>query len=243
MWNRSSDRESARGLVHFGKWILLSTAFYFFASQADRLILGKLVSFAALGIYSIAYSVSDIPRQIINAFTQKVGYPFIAKMAHEPRDEFRRIFLWYRLRVLAAGAAILCLVVFLGGYLVAHIYDSRYHEASWMVPVLALGLWHTLLYASTMPALLSLGKSQYQAAGNALYCVAVLTAIPLGFHCYGMFGAVVAVAVGDLPFYFAAVAGASHEGVSTWKQDIQATCLFLLFLGVGLLIRGQLTRS
>ncbi len=237
------DRDSVHSLVHFGKWILLSTAFFFFASQADRLILGKLISFSLLGVYSIAYTVSDIPRQVINAFAQKVGYPFIAKMSHLPVTAFSKIFLWYRLRVLLAGAAMLCLMVYLGGFLVSKMYDPRYHAASWMVPILALGLWHTLLYATTMPALLSLGKSQYQAIGNGFYCVAVLTAIPVAFHFFGMFGAVIAVAAGDLPFYFVLVTGASREGVSTWKQDLQATGIFLALLGVGFALRMLITGS
>jgi O-antigen/teichoic acid export membrane protein len=227
------DRDSVHSIVHFGKWILLSTAFYFFASQADRLILGKLISFSLLGVYSIAYTVSDIPRAVINAFAQKVGYPFIAKMSHLPVAEFSKTFLWYRFRVLLAGAVMLCLMVYLGGFLVTKMYDPRYHAASWMVPILGLGLWHTLLYATTMPALLSLGKSQYQAVGNALYCLAVLTAIPIAFQFFGMFGAVVAVAAGDFPFYSVLVAGASREGVSTWRQDLQATGIFLVFLGIG----------
>jgi O-antigen/teichoic acid export membrane protein len=231
------DRKSVHSLVHFGKWILLSTAFYFFASQADRLILGKLISFSLLGVYSIAYTVSDIPRQVINAFAQKVGYPFIAKMAHLPVAEFSKVFLWYRLRILLAGAAMLSLMVYLGGYLITRMYDPRYHAAAWMVPILALGLWHTLLYATTMPALLSLGKSKYQAIGNGFYCAAVLAAIPLGFHFFGMFGAVIAVAAGDLPFYFVSVTGASREGVSTWRQDLQATAMFLAFLGIGFAVR------
>ena len=204
------DPESVHSLVHFGKWILLSTAFYFFASQADRLILGRLISFSLLGVYSIAYSVSDIPRAIINAFTQKVGYPFIAKISDLPVAEFRRVFLWYRLRALLAGAAMLCLMVYLGGFVVTKIYDRRYHAASWIVPVLALGLWHTLLYSTTMPALLSLGKSRYQAIGNGFYCVAAVAAIPLAFHFFGMFGAVVAVAAADLPMYFVLMTGASR---------------------------------
>jgi O-antigen/teichoic acid export membrane protein len=235
------DRECVHSLVHFGRWILLSTAFSFFATQADRLILGKLVGFTLLGVYSIAYSISDIPRAIINAFTQKVGYPLIAKMAHLPRPEFRRAFLSYRLRALLGGAAILCLMVYLGGFLVSKIYDQRYHAAQWMVTLLALGLWHTLMYATTMPALLSLGKSQYQAIGNALYCVSVIAAIPVGFHFFGMFGAVIAVAAGDLPMYIVLVTGASREGVSTWRQDLEATGIFVTLLGLGFVLRAFVT--
>jgi len=231
------DRESLHGLAHFGKWILMSTAFFFFASQADRLILGRLISFTMLGVYGIAYSVSDIPRAVIYAFSNRVGFPFIAKMVHLPIAEFRKVFLQYRLRALLVGAVMLSLMVHLGGVLVTMMYDRRYHEASWMVPVLALGLWHTMLYATTMPALLSLGKSKYQAFGNAAYCISVVIAIPLAFHFFGMFGAVIAVAAGDLPFYFVLMAAASREGVSTWRQDLQATGVFLLLLGLGLGLR------
>jgi len=235
------DRECIRSLVHFGKWILLSTALGFFATQADRLILGKLVSFTLLGVYSIAYSVSDIPRAIINAFTQKVGFPFIAKMAHLRLSEFRRAFLSYRFRALLGGAAMLCLMVYLGGFAVSKIYDRRYHAASWMVPILALGLWHTMLYATTMPALLSLGKSQYYAIGNAFYCVSSFAAIPVGFHFFGMFGAVIAVAAGDLPMYFVLVTGASREGVSTWRQDLETTGVFVTLLCLGFVLRAFVT--
>jgi hypothetical protein len=131
----------------------------------------------------------------------------------------------------------LCLMVHLGGFLVTRMYDSRYHAASWMVPVLALGLWHTLMYATTMPALFSLGKSQYSAFGNALYCVAVVTAIPIAFHYFGIYGAVIAVAAGDLPLYFVTVSGASREGISTWRQDLLTTGIFVAFLGLGIALR------
>jgi O-antigen/teichoic acid export membrane protein len=231
------DRESVHSLVHFGKWILVSTAFSFFAAQSDRLILGKIISFTLLGVYGIAYSVSDIPRQVISAFTNRVGFPFIAKMSHLPVAEFRKVFLQYRFRALVAGAFLLCLMVYVGGFLVTKMYDSRYHAASWMVPVLSLGLWHTMMYSTTMPALLSLGKSRYQAIGNGAYFFAVIAAIPLAYHFYGMFGAVVAVAAGDLPMYFVTVAGASREGVSTWRQDLAATGIFLAMLGLGLALR------
>ena len=228
------DRDSVRNLVHFGKWILLATALFFFASQADRLILGKLISFSLLGVYGIAYSVSDIPRAVINAFSTRVGFPFLAKMSHLPIVEFRQVFLQYRFRVLVAGAVLLCLMAHLGGILVTRMYDSRYHAASWMVPVLALGLWHTLMYSTTQPMLLSLGKSYYVATGNAAYLVAIIAALPLGFHFFGIFGAVVAVAAGDFPLYVVFVIAASREGVSTWRQDLQTTGIFLTLLALGL---------
>lgn len=231
------DPESLRSIIHFGKWILIGTGFFFFASQADRLILGKLVSLSLLGVYGIAFSISDIPRQVILAFSSRVGYPFIAKIVHLPQVEFRATFLRYRFYVLLAGGVLLSLMANWGSLVILKLYDSRYHDASWMVPILALGLWHTLLYTTTSPVLFSLGKSQYNAYGNAAYCVAMVSGMPLGFHFYGMVGAVVVVAAGDFPLYLVTQYGATREGIRPVWQDLQTTVVFLALLAAGFFLR------
>ncbi len=226
------DGTAVREIAHFGKWIVLGTAFYFFASQGDRLILGKKISLAELGVYGIAFSLSDVPRSVINAFSYKVGYPFVAKIIHLPRAEFREQFLRYRGYTLVVGGVLLSLMVNWGDVVVRTIYKPAYHDAAWMVPVLALGLWHTLLYMTTGPVLFSLGKSKYNAVGNGAYCAAILLGIPLAFHFYGMLGAVIAVAAGDFPLYVVTQAGAVREGVKPLRQDAWTTAGFVTLLAV-----------
>jgi len=229
--------ESLKDIVHFGKWIVLGTAFYFLASSADRLYLGKVVTLSVLGVYGIAFQLSDVPRSVIGAFSQKVGYPFIAKIIHLPMQEFRAQYLRYRMYALLIGGLLLSSMVNWGGLLVFKLYKPAYADAAWMVPLLALGLWHTLLYQTTSPVLFSLGKSKYNAIGNAVYCATMLTAIPLGFHYFGLLGAVVAVAAGDFPLYLVFLFGAQREGVRPLKQDLQLTAAFLAMLGTGFVLR------
>jgi len=224
------DKESLSNILHFGKWIFLGTAFFFFASQADRLILGKVVSLSVLGVYGIAFSLSDIPRSVIGAFSSKVGYPFIAKIIHLPLAEFRAQYLRYRVFALLIGAFLLSLMVVFGDQLVLRLYKPAYADGAWMVPILALGLWHTLLYQTTNPVLFSLGKSKYNAMGNAAYCAAVLIGIPVAFHFYGLLGAVIAVAAGDFPLYLVIQSGAVREGIRPLKQDLQMTSAFVALL-------------
>jgi len=227
------EKAAVHSLVHFGKWILLGTAFYFLAGSADRLILGKLIPLSLLGVYIIAFTVADIPRQVILQFTDRVGLPFIAKMSHLPRPEFRAACIKYRFYVLVAGAVVLTLVVNFGGFFVRHAYNQRYHEAIWMVPILALGLWHTLLYATSKEILVVVGKTHYNAIGTALFCVAMFVFLPLGYHFFGMMGAVISVAAGDLPLYLVLSIGVAREKVSLWRQDALATVIFLAFLALG----------
>ncbi|MGD0796997.1 MAG: oligosaccharide flippase family protein [Acidobacteriaceae bacterium] len=223
----SWDRESVHSIVHFGRWILIGTAFTFFATQSDKLILGRLISLSLLGIYGIAYQISDIPRQVILALSYRAAYPFIARIIHQPIDQFRAQFLRYRFFALIAGAVVLSIMVNWGGLLILHLYDRRYHDAAWMIPILALGLWQTLLYQTTLPVLLSMGKAKYNAFGNGAYCLAIYAGIPIAFHFFHMFGAVVAVAAGDLPMYLIIQLGLHRNGVGPWRQDLKMTALFV----------------
>lgn len=233
MW----DKECVTNIVHFGKWIMIGTAFFFFASQADRLILGRLISLSLLGVYGIAYSLSDVPRAIMLALGSKVAYPFIAKIIHLPQEEFRAKFLHYRFYALICGGFLLSLMTVWGHLIILKAYDLRYREAAWMIPILALGLWQTLLYQTTAPVLFSLGKTKYNAIGNASYCFTMLSALPLAFHFFGMFGAVVAIAAGDLPLYVVTQFGATREGVRPLRQDLLTTLIFGVFLGVFFFLR------
>ncbi len=132
--------EIAHELISFGKWVFASTAVTFLASQADRLVLGKLVSLATLGLYSVTFAIADMPRQVILAFSGRVAFPFVARISHLPRPEFRKLVLHYRRFVLLGGAVMLALVVNFSDIFLRHIYDRRYRDAAWMAPVLALGL-------------------------------------------------------------------------------------------------------
>lgn len=231
------ESKAVHALVAFGRWILIGTVLTFLAQQSDRLILSKLTTLAMLGIYNIAFQLSDVPRQIILMFSSKVGFPFIAKLAHKPRPEFRAVLVKYRGMVLAAGAVLLTLTICLGDIFIRLLYDARYHQASWMIAVLALGLWHTLLYSTVTPAILSLQKAQYNALANLLYFITLCVLLPLGFHFFGMTGAVCAVAISDLPMYFVNLFASYKHGLGMFRQDLLMTLVFIVLLAAGITLR------
>ncbi len=193
--------------------MVFSTALTFLASQSDRMILGKLVSLRTLGLYGIAFTLSDIPRQVILSFCNNVVFPFVSKLAHLPRPEFFGLVLQYRRHVLTASLRDSRGSGDVRRSIHDHIYDSRYHAASWIVPILALGLWHTLLYATTTACLWAVGKPKYVTTGNFLSAVAVVTLTPLAFYKWGLPGFVCTVAFSDLPMYFVNLYGLGREGM------------------------------
>jgi O-antigen/teichoic acid export membrane protein len=231
------EKDAVKSLLGFGRWILISTSLTFLATQSDRLILAKLTSFQMLGLYSIAFSLSDLPRQIIMMFAQKVGFPFIAKFAHKPRPEYRRVLLKYRMMVLAVGAVLLTGTICLGDVFITHVYKQQYHGAAWMIAIFAIGLWHTLLYNTISYAILSLQQAHYNAIANFLYCVTLFALLPFSYAHFGMAGAVAAVAISDLPVYIVNVYAAYKHGLGTLRQDGLMTVFFLATLFAGLAIR------
>ena len=231
------EGESVKQLFSFGRWILIGTGLTFLASQSDRLILAKLTTFQLLGIYGIAFSLSDLPRQIIQMFSSKVGFPFIAKFSHQPRPEFRKVLLKYRMMVLAVGAVLLAITICVGDIFIHHAYDLRYQDAAWMIALFGIGLWHTLLYNTITPAIMSLQKAHYNALANLLYCIMLFVSLPLGFHFFGIVGAVAAAAFSDLPVYFVNVYASYRQGLGMLRQDGMMTVFFLATLFAGLAIR------
>jgi O-antigen/teichoic acid export membrane protein len=231
------ERAALKSVFEFGRWVFVATALCFLALQSDRLILGRLVSFRTLGLYGIAYSLADIPRQVILAFCGKVAFPYMAKLAHLPRDRYRAAVLRYRWMVLLATALILTIVLNTADLALVHIYDKRYHAAAWMIPIFALGLWHTVLYSTTTPCLLALGKSSYNAAGFFLAVLVLFIGLPLSYYAFGMIGAVVIVAFSDFPMYVVNLRGLWKHNLLTLGQDAKATALFILICSLGVAIR------
>jgi len=250
-WNSASpnrliwNQEVVKEIISFGKWIFVSTALTFFAEQADRLILGKLLTLDLLGVYGVALNLADIPRSITLALSGKVMFPAITKLVDQPRSILRAKIIKNRQPILIAFAVGLTLLVSFGDVAIKILYDDRYIQAAWMLPILALGIWPRVLCNTGIEsALFAIGKIQYPAFGQFLRFLWTTIGLWLGFSTAGLLGAIIAVALNDLGFYAAISYGLWREGVNCLVQDLQATVLLLAlitsvlaaryFLGLGL---------
>lgn len=231
------DQEAVNAIFSLGKWIFISTAVTFLGMQADRLILGKLISFELLGIYGIALALAEMPRGVIGAISNKVILPAVSKLAHLPRETFRAKILHNRRLILVASALILAVLVSFGDMLILALYDKRYTQAAWMLPILALGIWPSLLFETLRQSLVAIGKPNYEAYGQLLKCLTVCIGLPVGFYLMGLAGAVIVVALNDLPLYGVVAYGLGREGLGSVKQDIKATAILFILLTLAIIVR------
>ncbi|NEP13299.1 MAG: oligosaccharide flippase family protein, partial [Symploca sp. SIO2C1] len=219
------EQESLKELISFGRWIFISTAMTFLASQADRLMLGKLFPLEVLGFYTVAFTFAELPRNIIKKISSSVMFPIMSKYADIPRQQLRAKILQKRWLLLVGLAIVVTVLVSFGDLIIKLLYDARYDDAAWMLPILSLGIWPIIISMTINKALFAIGKSIYIAIGNAFKLTYMIIGVPLAFSRWGVLGAIVVIAFNDIPSYIVFNYGLWREGLTGIGQDIQATAL------------------
>ncbi len=231
------EKGSIKELLSFGKWILLSTAMMFLATQSDRLIFGKLFTISFFGVYNIAIIFAELPKQVISKISGSVLYPLISSFSHLPRIDLKNKIKKQRTIMLLPLIIMVALLSCFGDLLILQIYDQRYVEAAWILPLLAIGIWPLILYATIDRSLYAIGKPNYSAVGNSIKFIYMIIFVPTAYFFAGKFGAVLAVALNDIPVYIVTNYGLIKEKLSLLKQDLWATLLLLILISILLFIR------
>lgn len=235
------EKEAVQEIISFGRWIFVSTAMTFLAWQADRLILGRLFSLEMLGIYTVAFTMADFPRQVIQQISRLVMFPIISQYIHLERSELRAKILKKRWLIVVGLAGLITMLAGFGDLIINFLYDERYEAASWMLPILAVGLWPLLLSASIERSLEAIGQPKFLAFGNFSKFIYMVMMLPFAYNLYGVLGAVIVVAFNDIPVYLSVNYGLWREKLTGIGQDIQATFLLICFLALVLIGRNVLS--
>ncbi|MEL7034515.1 MAG: oligosaccharide flippase family protein [Cyanobacteria bacterium J06592_8] len=226
------EKDAVKEIMSFGTWIFVSTMMTFLASQADRLMLGRLFPLQLLGIYTVAFTFADLPRQVVQRISRQVMFPVISKYADLERSELRIKILKKRKLILYGLAGLVVILAGFGDIIIAILYDERYQQAGWMLPILAVGLWPLLLSATIDRALYAIGNPKPVAFGNCLKFIYMIILLPLGNKLFGIAGAITVIAFNDLPNYLAVNYGLWQEKLTCFKQDLEMTVLMLGLLFV-----------
>jgi O-antigen/teichoic acid export membrane protein len=228
------DKVAAKEVLSFGKWVFFSTAMTFLSVQADNLILAKIFSLQLLGVYIIASVFANIPRQIIGQLSSRLIYPIISAQIHLQRKILRNKIIEKRQFILLLAAPLLAFLIGFGDLIILTLYDERYASGSWMLPILAIGLWPRVLSYTIDPVFLALGKPIYTACGNLVVFIVLVSGVPLAFYYCGVVFVIVLIAAKEVIFYIVVYYGLKKEEMAASGQDLIST-LFLLMLIVSTL--------
>jgi O-antigen/teichoic acid export membrane protein len=182
----------------------------------------------------VAFTLADLPRQIVQRLSNQIIFPVISHYAELDRNSLRQKILQKRWFLLMGLSVLVTGLVGFGDLFILTLYDERYRQAAWMLPILALGLWPLILSVTIDKALYAIGNPKFTALGNFLKFTYMIVLLPLGFSQFQMLGAIIVVAFNDLPFYIPISFGLWREKLTCIGQDLIAT-LFLAGLMTGVL--------
>jgi O-antigen/teichoic acid export membrane protein len=226
------SRRIAWDIIHYGRWIALSSMVYFLSSNFDRLYLAKAVPLGLLGIYGIARTISEMIGTVILRLGDYVLFPFVASHSELPRATLHRELAPIRSKFLAIAAVGFSVLVCTADLPIRILYDQRYQAATWMLSVLVLGSWFTILANINEYSLLGIGRPFYSAVSNSSKFVFLLLALPLGIWLFGLMGGILAIVIADFWRYMPIFVGQKRESFSFGRQDLLATLSVVILVGI-----------
>lgn len=189
------DRAAVAELIHFGKWIFLSTVCGFLLAQGDKAVLGSVLSKEALGIYNIGFFLASFPALLAGAVVGRVMIPLYRDhppgASAENAARMRRMRLGLTVTVLLLLAA----MALAGQPLVRLLYDDRYLAAGAVVTLVALVQMPAVVGMTYDQAALTAGDGQGYFTVLALRAAAQVLALILGAHLAGLAGALIGQAL------------------------------------------------
>ena len=220
----------ARQILHFGRWVFLSSVIYFLSMNFDRLYLAKAAPLAMLGIYGIARGISDMMISLVVRVCNLMVFPYVASSSHISPAQLHKKLGPTRLKLLLLTALGLSVFAAIADLPVKIVYDARYHAAAGMLPFTTLGVWFSAICSINESVLLGLGKPQYSAMGNAFKFAWMLVGLPFAYAWHGFYGVIMVVAVSDAFRYIPIFVGQLRTRFFFGFQDLLLTVVMFSFL-------------
>ncbi len=228
------ERAALWELIHFGKWLFISSACSFLVNHADRAILGKFITLDMLGIYSIGFFLASVPLMLSRPLASKIVFPlYKQRPPWESVENQSKIFRmrWWMTGALLAVSAVLVLV---GDLLVRFLYDARYTLAGPMLVLMVISQLPLVILSSYDHILLAAGDSKRFMSRLATNAFAQTTLVFVGVIQFGLIGAILAPGLAAIMVYPVLISAVRRYDGWDPKHDIICGTIALVIAMTGL---------
>lgn len=229
------EKESARELIKFGRWVFVSTSITFLAVQCDPIVVGKITTAGLLAIYGIGKMWGTMASEVFQQLLTRVFFPVISDMVRTGNLDRHRICELRTLLLLpvAIGTGAIFIVA---EPAIRFMYRSEYWPAGTIFALSAISAWVNTITNTYSIVLLSAGKLKNMTASTALKTIVFFAlAYPAYQHWNGIEGIAIALigaeVIGLLPMMW----GAHKLNVAMPVREI---CLSIIGAVFGLAMFG-----
>jgi O-antigen/teichoic acid export membrane protein len=230
------DRDCAREIIGFGKWIFLSSIVGFLAAHGEKIILAGSLATASFGVFSIA---STLLAAVMGVYASLNGHVIFSSLslALRSEDNTEVVRVYTRVQQLAdlflgtlAGGLLMS-----GQWAVWLLYDARYHDAGWMLQWLGLGLL-AMRHQVVEQLMFARGQPAWVTANNSLRALGLVVFIPMGFALGGEPGAIIGVVLSQFASWPLSLRFKQQQGLLRWSTEKWWLPALGLGLGLGWLL-------
>jgi teichuronic acid exporter len=188
-----------RSLIVIGGQVTAARVLWFFYSQADIFVAGKLLGKDLLGFYSVSMHLASLPVQKLSGIINEVAYPAFAEAQH--KRETLSLHILKALRVMSFFAfPVLWGISSIAPEIVAVLLGAKWSPAVVPLQLLPLVMPLTMLSVFLNTAFQGMGRSRTVLINVVSALLVMPAAFWIGSH-WGLFGLSMAWLIG-FPFVF-----------------------------------------
>lgn len=197
---------SLHDLMHFSKWLMLQNLIQFLKTRSSDFIVGRIAGSSALGIFSVAAEISNMPgTELVAPINRAIlpAYMNLAKDLPALRREFLSVMSMVALLAVPAVAGLAVCAPFM----VLALLGPKWVQAAELIEILAFYGITQVMQSNAYSAFLALGKPQVFIWITSIH-VAILVSLLVAFtSSHGLNGAAWAyvlssVLIMPVDFYF-----------------------------------------
>lgn len=224
------EKAAFRDILGFGVGMLLSSATYFLGGEAERLVIGKFITVAELGCFSLALTLASAPSQIFQKISSQVFLPIIARSKRTSMEvlekDYRRARWYFFILSLIVGWGFIAYSHRLVGFLL----PPKYAMTGWMLQLLGFRAAEEIFASPASNLILACGASSYSAVANISRLVLMITGVWFAFGHFGLKEAVGVLAIVPVITYLVLLPGIfRHIRKALWCE-ISMFAAFNIFM-------------
>jgi len=189
------DGSQAVELFRFGRWLLGSSVVVFLATNVDHAFLGKVLGATALGLYQVAYRLSNAAATEITHLTNTVMMPAYAKVQGD-QQRLGRGFLHVFELVLSLALPLTAFIVLAAPHIVLGILGQKWQAAIDPLRILAVAGLLRAIAATGGPVFIGSGDPHMDFWMNLGRTSVIAVSIYPLTKLFGVTGASISVVLG-----------------------------------------------
>ena len=218
----SLEKEKFQELFSFGKWLLGSSVLIYLITQGDNIVVGKLLGVTYLGLYGIAYRVSNMPATEIAKTISQVTFPENVEI-QDDKVQMTKGFLRALQSSLIIGVPFAIIVFVLAEPLTIVVLGDKWRPIIPALKVLSIAGVMRCATSTMGPVFLAVGKPYLTTVGQVIRFVMLAVSIfPFTVH-WGIVGtslSVVLCALASLLFFGRMVGRILNVTISAYTKAI-----------------------